>query len=85
MIKMTLREKFPYLEFFWSVFTANTRKYGPEKLVIRILFTQCEFGMHVKMIIVHFFKFGVYNMQKSIGIARTKITPIFQSFIDKLP
>ena len=30
-----------YSEFFWSVFSPNARKYGPEKLRIRTLFTHC--------------------------------------------
>ena len=50
-------KKCPYLEFFWSVFSVfelntgdteylsvfspNAGKYGPEKLRIRTLFTQC--------------------------------------------
>ena len=51
--KMALREKCPYSEFFWSafsrirteylsVFSSNPGNYGPEKLRIRILVTQCE-------------------------------------------
>ena len=54
---LTLREKFPFLEFFWlvcifpalglnteryGVFSPNVGKYGPEKLRIRTLFTQCD-------------------------------------------
>ena len=38
---LLLREKFPYSEFFWSVFSPNAGKYGPEKLRIRTLFTWC--------------------------------------------
>ena len=38
----TLYEKYPYPEFFWSVFCRNTRKYGTEKLRIRTLFTQLK-------------------------------------------
>ena len=30
-ILLTLREKCPYSEFFWSVFSPNVGKYGPEK------------------------------------------------------
>ena len=47
-----LREKCPYSEFFWSVFSrirteygeilGNAGKYGPEKLRIRTLFTFTE-------------------------------------------
>ena len=37
---LTLREKCPYLEFLWSAFSPNAGKYGPEKLRIRIFFTQ---------------------------------------------
>ena len=37
----TLREKCPYSEFFWSVFSPNAGKYGPEKLRKRPLFTSC--------------------------------------------
>ena len=33
----TLREKCPYSEFFWSVFSTNAGKYGPEKLQIWIV------------------------------------------------
>ena len=45
---LILRKKCPYSEFFWSVFSRiwtefspNVGKYGPEKLQIRALFTQC--------------------------------------------
>ena len=41
----TLSGKCPYSEFFWFVFSRispNTGKYGPEKLLIRTLFTQCK-------------------------------------------
>ena len=38
--KVTLRKKFPYSKFFWSVFSSNAEKYRPEKLQIRTLFTQ---------------------------------------------
>ena len=37
---VSLREKCPYSEFFWSAFSLNEGKYGPEKLRIRTLFTQ---------------------------------------------
>ena len=51
--EITLREKCPHSEFFWSVFSCirnkylsvfnpNTGKYGPEKLQILTLFTQCN-------------------------------------------
>ena len=36
-----LREKCLYSGFFWSVFSPNAGRYGPEKLRIRTLFTQC--------------------------------------------
>ena len=36
----SLREKCPYLEFFWSVFSRIRIEYGPEKLQKRTLFTQ---------------------------------------------
>ena len=44
---LSLREKCPYSEFFWSAFyflayfTILFLKYGPEKLRIKTLFTQC--------------------------------------------
>ena len=41
--KLTLREKYPYYEFFWSVFSCIRSEYGPEKLQIRKFFTQCHF------------------------------------------
>ena len=37
-----LREKYPYSEFFWPVFSPNVGKYGPEKLRISTPFTQRE-------------------------------------------
>ena len=43
--KGSFRKKCPYSEFFssvFSVFSPNARKYGPEKLRIRTLFTQKE-------------------------------------------
>ena len=42
--RYTLHEKCPYLKFFWSVFSPNAGKHGPEKLRIRTLFTQ---GPHI--------------------------------------
>ena len=39
---ITLCEKSQYSEFFWSVFSLNARKYGPEILWIRTLFAQCN-------------------------------------------
>ena len=56
-LDMTLREKCRYSEFFWSVFSAfglntekyifslNAGKYGPGKLRIQSLFTQCDLKM----------------------------------------
>ena len=55
-MKLTLREKYPYSELFWCVFSLirteygeyiriqgpNEGKYGPEKLQIRTHFTQFE-------------------------------------------
>ena len=55
LLRVTLREKSPYLDFFFgpyfpafgfntpplSVFSPNTGKHGPEKFRIRTLFTQC--------------------------------------------
>ena len=37
-----MRGEFPYSGFFWSVFSPNAEKYGPEKLRIRTLLTQCN-------------------------------------------
>ena len=58
VLKVTLREKCPYSEFFWSVFSrirteygeirnpnlfsVNVGKCGPEKLRMRTLLTQCN-------------------------------------------
>ena len=52
-VRLTLRKKYPYPEFFWLVFSRiqtemlrvsllslNTGKYGPEKFRIRTLFTK---------------------------------------------
>ena len=39
-MKISLGEKCPYLEFFWSVFSSIRTEYGPEKLRTRTLFTQ---------------------------------------------
>ena len=36
----SLRQKCLYLELFWSVFSPNAGKYGPEQLRTRTLFTQ---------------------------------------------
>ena len=41
-VTLQFHEKCPYLKFFWSVFSPNAGKYGPEKLRIRTLFTQCS-------------------------------------------
>ena len=43
---LTLREKCPYLELFWSVFCPNAGIYGLEKLQIRTRFTQCKPLIH---------------------------------------
>ena len=55
-----LRKKYPYSEFFWSVFSRirteygevylvqNAGKYGPEKLRIRKIFTQCRSYINFK-------------------------------------
>ena len=40
-MRIKLRRKVPYSEFFWSVLSPNTGKYGPEKLRILTPFTQC--------------------------------------------
>ena len=55
-VALTLHEKCPYSEFFWSVFShnrtefeylsvlsPNVEKYGPEELRIRTLLTPCYF------------------------------------------
>ena len=56
-MKLTLREKCPYSEFFWSLFSLirteyrylfwspTARKYGPEKLQIRTCFIQFIFSL----------------------------------------
>ena len=41
MDEVSLREKCPYLKFFWSIFSCIRTEYGPEKLEIRTLFTKC--------------------------------------------
>ena len=41
LVTSSLRGKCPYSEFFWSLFSCIWTKYGPEKLGIRTLFTQC--------------------------------------------
>ena len=38
--KRTLRKNCPYLELFWSVFSRNRGKHGPEQLRTRTLFMQ---------------------------------------------
>ena len=40
-MRILRHEKCPYLEFFWSIFSPNAEKYGPEKLGIHTLFKQC--------------------------------------------
>ena len=51
LVGLKLREKCPNTEFFWSVFShiwtvygvsPNVGKYGPEKLRIWTIFTQCK-------------------------------------------
>ena len=39
---LALSEKCTYSEFFWSLFSRNRTEYGPEKLRIRLLFTECD-------------------------------------------
>ena len=36
-----MRDKKPYSEFFWSVFFCIGTEYGPEKISVWTLFTQC--------------------------------------------
>ena len=43
MINVSLRKKYPYSKFFWSVFSRIRTEYGPEKHRIRTLFTPCVF------------------------------------------
>ena len=40
-----LRKKCPYSKFFWSVFSPNAQKYGPENLRIWTLFAQRRFRL----------------------------------------
>ena len=40
-LPMPLREKSPYSEFFWSVFSHIRTEYGRKRLRIQTLFTQC--------------------------------------------
>ena len=40
-----MREKCPYAELFWSVFSPNAGKYGPEQLQIGALFAPCEVSL----------------------------------------
>ena len=40
--EITLRKKCPYLELLSSVFSRIWTEYGPEKLRIQTLFTQCN-------------------------------------------
>ena len=47
---LALREKCPYSEFFWSVFSPNAGKYGPEKLRIWALFMQCSLTINHEVI-----------------------------------
>ena len=42
LIRVALREKCFYSEFFWSVFSRIWAEYGPEKFQIRTLFMQCS-------------------------------------------
>ena len=42
ILELILRKKCPYSELFWSIFSPNAGKYGPGKLRIRTLFTQCN-------------------------------------------
>ena len=53
-----MHEKCPYSEFFWSVFSPNAEKYGPEKLRIRTLITQWETTSEISrgnvLIVLHF-------------------------------
>ena len=41
LLNIPLSEKCPCTEFFWSVFSPNAGKNGPEKLQIWTLFRQC--------------------------------------------
>ena len=41
IIKLSLREKCPYSEFYWHLFSRIRTEYGPEKLQIQTFFTQC--------------------------------------------
>ena len=41
-LSLKLREKCPYSEFFWPVFSRIRTEYGSEKLRTRTLSTQCK-------------------------------------------
>ena len=70
----SLHEKYPYSEFFWSVFSLNAVKYGPEKLPIRTLFSQCLWliSCHWSLSILRICRWS-YNSDVSRGYRKSPV------------
>ena len=65
--------------FFWSIFSPNAGKYGPEKLCIWALFTQCKYANRSKEeglrgIIVCFYKCSLWTAQHQEKIKKQTST-----------
>ena len=70
-----LREKCPYSKFFWSAFSPNAGKYGPEKLRMRQLFTK---WYKLVQTIVFDFVGATQQMYNFAKPEKTKIEKLFQ-------
>ena len=88
---LSLCEKCPYLEFFWSVFPRIWTEYGPEKLRTRTLFAQCTLvkvilhggeSLHcVKSVQIRSFFWSVFSrIQSKYGKIRTRKNPYLDTF-----
>ena len=66
-----LREKCPNTEFFsvlyFPIFSPYTGKYGPEKLRIRILFTQCRYYHQKRWRIIIDILLPIYYIQENFS------------------
>ena len=73
----TQHERFPYSEFFWSVFSPNAGKYGPEKLRIWTLVTQCCLGPYQFSMFVLFCKISK-RLKSKCHFAKSSFTDVWK-------
>ena len=68
--RKSLHEKCLYSEFFWSIFSPNAGKHGPEKLHIQTLLTQGIFQKYINQLI----SFNLFETFGNIWISELQIS-----------